>query len=177
MLLSYVVSGASWEPSYDIRIQTKAQTAQLFYYATVVNQTAEDWRDVHLTLSTAKPSLSARPPPLYTLRVKFRPIETWIQSKSSYISSHSNINSKSNRKGVEQAKVRSEEEEGSESGLMVNEERPSVGLLTADVGSPDCSHLPLSLSLSLSQHSHSFFLLFSHHISASNMVVVNCASL
>jgi hypothetical protein len=49
---SYLVLGAEWKPSYDIRIQTKTQTAQLFYYGTIINNTTEDWKEV-LSLSVS----------------------------------------------------------------------------------------------------------------------------
>ncbi len=37
------------------------------YYGSVENDSGEDWKDVQLALSTATPSLSAKPPALKTL--------------------------------------------------------------------------------------------------------------
>eukprot|EP00672_Neobodo_designis_P027917 CAMPEP_0174829704 /NCGR_PEP_ID=MMETSP1114-20130205/2087_1 /TAXON_ID=312471 /ORGANISM="Neobodo designis, Strain CCAP 1951/1" /LENGTH=592 /DNA_ID=CAMNT_0016063465 /DNA_START=47 /DNA_END=1825 /DNA_ORIENTATION=+ len=51
--LSYLVSGASWKPAYDVRIDSKGKTMQLAYNANVRNSTGEDWKAVQLELSTA----------------------------------------------------------------------------------------------------------------------------
>lgn len=64
MLLTYVVSGASWSPSYDIRVDTTgpASELQLGYYGQVVNSSGEDWCSCRLALSTAQPSKAGMPP-------------------------------------------------------------------------------------------------------------------
>lgn len=51
--LSYLVQGAKWTPTYDVRINSKAKQMQLAYNANVQNATGEDWTDVRLQLSTA----------------------------------------------------------------------------------------------------------------------------
>lgn len=53
LMLSYMVSGCSWKPSYDIRID-KANKQMSVTYNAVVQQRSEDWNDVRLELSTAK---------------------------------------------------------------------------------------------------------------------------
>ena len=60
--LSYTVPGASWTPSYDARVNSNEKTVALAYYALVRQNTGEDWKDVALTLSTARPSLGGAAP-------------------------------------------------------------------------------------------------------------------
>ena len=84
--LSYTVRGASWQPLYDARLATQNVTANLqsstgtaqnapdnnafdrvltLNYGAMLNQkTGEDWNEVALTLSTARPSLGSLPPKL-----------------------------------------------------------------------------------------------------------------
>lgn len=56
LTLQYQVNGASWAPVYDARLNTQSQTITLEQYALVQQSTGEDWSNVQLTLSTAKPS-------------------------------------------------------------------------------------------------------------------------
>jgi uncharacterized protein (TIGR02231 family) len=58
----YAVWGASWEPSYDLRLADGGVT--LTYQAQVRQQTGEDWPAVQLALSTARPAVSAAVPEL-----------------------------------------------------------------------------------------------------------------
>ena len=58
--VSYVVPGASWVPVYDARARVEASRIDLGYYAMVRQQTGEEWRDIKLSLSTARPSVGAR---------------------------------------------------------------------------------------------------------------------
>ena len=62
--LSYVVDRAYWMPLYDLRVQSTSQTIQLNYLAEIVQTTGEDWANVSLILSTAKPGLGTLPPRL-----------------------------------------------------------------------------------------------------------------
>jgi len=69
--LSGVVNQATWEPSYDVRLAADGSTAQLTYRAQVKQQTGEDWNNVNLTLSTARPASGGAPPVLSPWRVSF----------------------------------------------------------------------------------------------------------
>ncbi|MBN1147955.1 MAG: mucoidy inhibitor MuiA family protein [Anaerolineales bacterium] len=73
--LNYVVSGASWKPLYDLRLLESSQGASLEvgYLAQVTQGTGEDWQDVDLTLSTARPALAATLPELNPWYI--RPLE------------------------------------------------------------------------------------------------------
>jgi len=62
--VSYNMQGASWQPLYDARVGTKDGKVDLASYGVVRQQTGEDWRDVRLSLSTARPSVGARMPEL-----------------------------------------------------------------------------------------------------------------
>lgn len=62
--VSYTVDRASWQPLYDLRVDTQTKLLQLDYLAEVTQNTGEDWADVALILSTAKPGLGSLPPKL-----------------------------------------------------------------------------------------------------------------
>jgi uncharacterized protein (TIGR02231 family) len=62
--LSYLVNRASWTPLYDLRFSTSSDIVHLSYLAEVTQSSGEDWIDVALTLSTAKPGLGTLPPKL-----------------------------------------------------------------------------------------------------------------
>jgi uncharacterized protein (TIGR02231 family) len=69
--LSYVVPGAAWQPSYDLRLAGEALT--LTWFAAVSQRTGEDWPECELLLSTARPSRTATIPeldPWYLDRVR-----------------------------------------------------------------------------------------------------------
>jgi len=73
--LSAVTLQAGWEPSYDVRLAGDGKSAGLTFRALVRQQTGEDWKDVDLNLSTARPSAGGAPPELYPWRVSFyRPL-------------------------------------------------------------------------------------------------------
>jgi len=60
--LEYLVGGAGWHPVYDLRAAADARSVDLAYRAEVCQRTGEDWNDVELLLSTARPSLGAQGP-------------------------------------------------------------------------------------------------------------------
>ncbi len=64
--MSYVVSGASWKPLYDLRLLEEGEKTSLEvgYLAQVSQKTSEPWEDVTLTLSTARPTLAGVLPEL-----------------------------------------------------------------------------------------------------------------
>lgn len=65
----YLVNGASWSPSYNIRTAVDGAAATVEYNAAIQQMSGEDWGDVAMTLSTATPSLMARGPSLTPLTV------------------------------------------------------------------------------------------------------------
>jgi uncharacterized protein (TIGR02231 family) len=60
--LSYLLYGASWRPRYDARVDAAAGRVKLTQQALVSQSTGEDWSDVALALSTARPSAAVRLP-------------------------------------------------------------------------------------------------------------------
>ena len=62
--LSYIVTGPSWRPSYDVRANTVQGNLELTYNAEVRQSTGEDWKGVALKLSTAQPGIGGREPHL-----------------------------------------------------------------------------------------------------------------
>ena len=67
--LSTVVPQAGWQPSYDVRLSKDAKTADLTFRAMVRQQTGEDWNNIDLTLSTARPATGGAPPELSTWQI------------------------------------------------------------------------------------------------------------
>ena len=43
LLVSYVVSNASWRPKYDLRVSSAERTMQVSYFGMVKQNTGEDW--------------------------------------------------------------------------------------------------------------------------------------
>lgn len=62
--LAYTVGGARWTPSYDARVLSGERAVALGYFGVVRQNTGEDWKDVALTLSTARPALGGAAPEL-----------------------------------------------------------------------------------------------------------------
>ena len=62
--LSYAVAGARWTPAYDARLRLADRSVDLGYFGVIRQNTGEDWNNVKLTLSTARPSLGGGAPSL-----------------------------------------------------------------------------------------------------------------
>ncbi|KAF8676675.1 hypothetical protein RHS04_06422 [Rhizoctonia solani] len=73
LMLTYMVSDASWCPFYDMRtsIAKTPPTAALHYRASITQTTGENWPDIALSLSTASPQLDSTVPQLFTWRIGF----------------------------------------------------------------------------------------------------------
>jgi len=71
--LRYATPQASWRPSYEAHVSTTDARVQLGYFAQVRQSTGEDWENVALTLSTARPSLGGQAPELPTWHLDLRP--------------------------------------------------------------------------------------------------------
>lgn len=64
--LTYLVSNASWYPSYDIRANNITEPLEIVYKANIRQQTRSDWKNVKLTLSSYNPGVSGVAPELKT---------------------------------------------------------------------------------------------------------------
>jgi uncharacterized protein (TIGR02231 family) len=60
--VSFLVRGASWQPLYDARANFEKSEVELISYANVKQNTGDDWQDVDLALSTARPSVGGNMP-------------------------------------------------------------------------------------------------------------------
>jgi len=60
--VSYLVRGASWQPLYDARADFEKTKVELVSYGIIKQVTGEDWQDVEISLSTAKPSIGGNMP-------------------------------------------------------------------------------------------------------------------
>lgn len=71
LALSYQVPEAGWRPIYEARLDTGAAELVIDQQGSVHQRTGEDWQDVELSLSTARPSLGTRAPQLPTWWLDF----------------------------------------------------------------------------------------------------------
>ncbi len=62
LMVSYLVRGASWQPIYDARATFDKSEVELVSHAIVQQRTGEEWQDVEISLSTAKPMIGGRMP-------------------------------------------------------------------------------------------------------------------
>jgi len=60
--LSCIVFGAQWFPTYDMRAKLKKEQVELTYIGHVRQNTGEDWTNIELSLSTARPAVGAKMP-------------------------------------------------------------------------------------------------------------------
>lgn len=67
--LRYLVDGASWSPSYNVRREPGKDAVTLEYYASIQQLSGEDWGGVKMTLSTATPSLTSKAPDLRPMTI------------------------------------------------------------------------------------------------------------
>ncbi len=66
--VAYVVRQAGWQPLYDIRLLSDAagqNSIELNYLAQIKQNSGQDWVDVALSVSTARPALNQRLPELH----------------------------------------------------------------------------------------------------------------
>jgi uncharacterized protein (TIGR02231 family) len=69
--LEYTVSGAWWKPEYAVRAEDDSKTISLELRARIRQTTGEDWSDVILSVSTARPSRALILPPVTPWYLQF----------------------------------------------------------------------------------------------------------
>ncbi|MCD6378915.1 mucoidy inhibitor MuiA family protein [bacterium] len=79
---SYLVGFAAWTPEYVLRYNKLTQTIDLSYKALVEQKSGENWENVYVLLSTARPHLGAAPPKLTPSYIRTRPIYPSISRMS-----------------------------------------------------------------------------------------------
>lgn len=62
--VEYVVPNVSWEPRYEVRLDTATPTLELTQRAAIRQDTGEDWSGVALRVSTSRPALGGQLPEL-----------------------------------------------------------------------------------------------------------------
>ncbi len=60
----YIVYGPSWIPVYNLSVSSDEKKMTISYNAIIHQNTSEDWDDIRIILSTAKPNVSGRQPEL-----------------------------------------------------------------------------------------------------------------
>ncbi|TWT29238.1 hypothetical protein KOR34_52930 [Posidoniimonas corsicana] len=80
--LTYIVSDATWSPSYNLRADADQSRVLVEYNASIQQMSGEDWTDVDMTLSTATPSLVATAPRLDPLAIRLAaPTQQQIEAR------------------------------------------------------------------------------------------------
>jgi uncharacterized protein (TIGR02231 family) len=69
--INYFVANASWTPDYELRASNTTNQINLVHKANVQQNTAVDWNDIKLTLSTGNPMLNNNKPELTSFYVNF----------------------------------------------------------------------------------------------------------
>lgn len=69
--LTYVVEGAGWYPTYDIRVSGVDKPMEVIYKANVWQNTSVDWNNVKLSMSSNEPGISSVAPQLKTYYVGY----------------------------------------------------------------------------------------------------------
>ena len=83
--LSYLVRGASWEPVYDLRVNSDDKTVTMSYNALLKQTSTTAWDGVDIELSTATPQFGGDPPALAPWRIGIehpQPLE--LSSRSAF---------------------------------------------------------------------------------------------
>jgi len=62
--ITYQLAGASWRPAYDAHLDSEQGKVKLTQFGEVRQHTGEDWSQIALTLSTARPSVGVALPEL-----------------------------------------------------------------------------------------------------------------
>jgi uncharacterized protein (TIGR02231 family) len=72
--VTYLVTDASWHASYDVRVQSDQSSVQIIYYGIINQRTGEAWRNMHVSLSTANPSMRSQPPVMNGITLGYKPV-------------------------------------------------------------------------------------------------------
>ena len=71
--LEYTIHAASWRPVYEWRLDSETAELELIQFAEVQQRSGEDWSEVELTLSLARPEAGGQLPDLTPWWVDVRP--------------------------------------------------------------------------------------------------------
>uniref|UniRef100_A0A7S3LT89 DUF4139 domain-containing protein n=1 Tax=Aplanochytrium stocchinoi TaxID=215587 RepID=A0A7S3LT89_9STRA len=79
--LIYLVWNAKWTASYDIHVDKQQSKVILTYYGEVSNNTGENWNEISMSLSTARPSAGGNLPTLPISNVRFKEHQNQMQEQ------------------------------------------------------------------------------------------------
>ena len=71
--LTYLMGNAYWYPVYDLRLDTQDKSVNILQYGAIAQSTGEDWGDVSVKLSTARPHVGTQMPTIDTYWLNFLP--------------------------------------------------------------------------------------------------------
>ncbi len=110
--LSYFVSGPKWVPVFDIHVNSEEKLMKLKYQAFIKQNTGEDWTNVKLKLSTAKPALGAKHPALSLWYIGYQsPKKTYRKVKNKIDTRFSSAENVFSVDGVNATNLRNEKNE------------------------------------------------------------------
>lgn len=75
--VAYLIGNAGWRASHDVRAESNLKGATMIAYGVVVQKTGEDWSDVRLNFSTARPERGAEPPRLRPWELTPPPVDQY----------------------------------------------------------------------------------------------------
>lgn len=84
--VSYLVNGATWNALYDARADFEKSEVEMVSYGIVQQNTGEDWMDVDISLSTARPTIGGNLPyvdPWILRPLEIRQMETYKMARMS----------------------------------------------------------------------------------------------
>lgn len=105
LTFSYFVPKASWTPVYDFRIEEPGKPITVIQKAMVQQNTQEDWKDVHLVLSSGRPSLSGEKPELKPLTLAMVEANTQVYGSSNIKAGYNNATVDPSQGGIIKGKV------------------------------------------------------------------------
>ena len=75
--VTYQAGNAGWNPAYDLRATDISSPVELQYFATVYQNTGEDWNNVNIGFSNANPNQSGQAPDLSPWYLDFAHVYTF----------------------------------------------------------------------------------------------------
>ena len=82
LTVQYQIAGAFWNPLYEARLDSASETVNIIQYGNIAQKTGEDWNNVVLTLSTARPSVTMQPPVLPMIWLNLKDKEQFMYQKT-----------------------------------------------------------------------------------------------
>jgi uncharacterized protein (TIGR02231 family) len=156
--LASMTPQAGWNPAYDVRLTTDAKTAELAFRAMISQRTGEDWHNIDLTLSTARPAIGGAPPELRPWQISLYHPRPIIAERTMAASAPRYMAEKSSRALMDYAAMENtvEETPASYTTAQISDEQSSISFhvpQTLDIPSDGSSHstvvtiqqLPVSL--------------------------------